>query len=171
MLSVEEGLEEQMEAILADVWSFLGLDDEPPSGEVAAIESPSVHVYTRLSGPDADVGLALQCDRETARSLAAAMLDMAPPEIGPQDISDAMGEIANIIGGNLKALAEDLTLGFAVVQDAEGEVAAKGEMLCGLRCYPGGHAMSIQVTLVPTSSGRSRLAQVHNATASAALKA
>ena len=166
MLSVEEGLEEQMEAILADVWSFLGLDDEPPAGEPTAIDSPSVHVYTRLSGPDADVGLALQCDRATAGSLAAAMLDMDPSEIGPQDLSDAMGEIANIIGGNLKALAEDLTLGFAVVQDAEGEVAAKGQMLCGLRCYPGGHAMSIQVTLVPTTSGRSRLA-AHSAASAA----
>ena len=169
MLSVEEGLEEQMEAILADVWSFLGLNDEPPPEEVAPIGSPSVHVYTRLSGPDADIGLALQCERDTARSLAAAMLDMDPSEIAPQDLCDAMGEIANIIGGNLKALAENLTLGFAVVQDAEGEVAAKGEVLSELRCYPGGHALSVQVTLVPTSSGRSRLAA--QGTASAAYRA
>jgi chemotaxis protein CheX len=38
------------------------------------------------------------------RQSAARMLDMAEDAVGPDDMRDALGEIANVLGGNLKSL-------------------------------------------------------------------
>jgi chemotaxis protein CheX len=39
-----------------------------------------------------------------ARRAAAAFLAMEPDEVGTEDLSDVLGELANIVGGNLKAM-------------------------------------------------------------------
>jgi chemotaxis protein CheX len=39
-----------------------------------------------------------------ARKAAAAFLAMGEDEIGPEDLSDVLGELANIVGGNIKAM-------------------------------------------------------------------
>ena len=41
---------------------------------------------------------------QAARKAAAAFLAMEPDEVGQEDISDVLGELANIIGGNVKAM-------------------------------------------------------------------
>jgi chemotaxis protein CheX len=39
-----------------------------------------------------------------ARRAAAAFLAVEPDEVSPEDLSDVLGEIANIVGGNVKAM-------------------------------------------------------------------
>ena len=39
-----------------------------------------------------------------ARRAAAAFLAMEPEEVSPDDLSDVLGELANIVGGNVKAM-------------------------------------------------------------------
>jgi chemotaxis protein CheX len=39
-----------------------------------------------------------------ARRAAAAFLAMEPDEVSPEDLSDVLGELANIVGGNVKAM-------------------------------------------------------------------
>jgi chemotaxis protein CheX len=39
-----------------------------------------------------------------AKKAAAAFLAMEPDEVGQEDISDVLGELANIVGGNVKAM-------------------------------------------------------------------
>lgn len=39
-----------------------------------------------------------------ARDAAAAFLAMEPAEVSDEDISDVLGEMANIVGGNVKAM-------------------------------------------------------------------
>jgi chemotaxis protein CheX len=39
-----------------------------------------------------------------ARKIAAAMFDMTPESVSDDDLADAFGEIANILGGNVKGL-------------------------------------------------------------------
>jgi chemotaxis protein CheX len=39
-----------------------------------------------------------------ATKAAAAFLAMEPEEVGQEDISDVLGELANIVGGNVKAM-------------------------------------------------------------------
>ncbi len=46
-----------------------------------------------------------------AREMAAAMLDMTVDEVdGDQDVNDVIGELSNIIGGNLKSIFSDVGL-------------------------------------------------------------
>ncbi|WP_129339368.1 chemotaxis protein CheX [Cellulomonas endophytica] len=48
---------------------------------------------------------ALVCELDTAHELARALLMMGPQEpIGESDLVDAFGEIANVVGGNIKSL-------------------------------------------------------------------
>ena len=47
----------------------------------------------------------LTTDVATAHRLARALLAMEPDEpVGEEDLVDAFGEVANVVGGNLKAL-------------------------------------------------------------------
>jgi chemotaxis protein CheX len=39
-----------------------------------------------------------------ARKAAAAFLAVGPDEVSPEDMSDVLGELANIVGGNVKAM-------------------------------------------------------------------
>jgi chemotaxis protein CheX len=51
--------------------------------------------------------LLLHCARPLARGGTAAMLDIEPAELADADVHDIMGELANIIGGNLKGVVSD----------------------------------------------------------------
>lgn len=59
--------------------------------------------------------LTLECGHDQARSFAAAMLGSAPEELETPDIADAIGELANIVAGNLKALLPAARLGLPSV--------------------------------------------------------
>ncbi|MEO8201874.1 MAG: chemotaxis protein CheX [Gemmatimonadota bacterium] len=48
--------------------------------------------------------LALECSPGLARQAAAAMMDLEIDEASEADSRDVLGELANIIGGNVKAL-------------------------------------------------------------------
>jgi len=44
----------------------------------------------------------ITCSRAVAEAVTAAMFGTEPGETTPDDLQDAMGEIANMIGGNIK---------------------------------------------------------------------
>ncbi|MCB0998687.1 MAG: chemotaxis protein CheX [Acidimicrobiales bacterium] len=100
-------------------WStFVGCElaptDEVNHGERVMCSSISIH------GPWSATFL-LYCDTEVATASAASVLGMDPSEIESADVRDIMGELANIIGGNLKgAVSDDHTswkLSLPVVSD------------------------------------------------------
>ena len=49
------------------------------------------------------------CSSEAARHAAAAFLAMETAEVGDEDITDVMGELANIVGGNVKSMLPPAT--------------------------------------------------------------
>lgn len=73
-----------------------------------------------ISGPWSAT-LLLYCDRVVASASTASVLGMDPAEVEQADVRDIMGELANIIGGNLKgAVSDDNTawkLSLPVVSD------------------------------------------------------
>jgi len=46
----------------------------------------------------------VQCSEESARGYASKMFQVSSTELPQDDVHDTMGEIANMIGGNVKAL-------------------------------------------------------------------
>ena len=51
--------------------------------------------------------LGVCCDETCARTIAANMLGMDGDEVGEEDVSDAMGEIANMVMGSVKSRIQD----------------------------------------------------------------
>ena len=95
--------EPTIESIAQDAWTALVGEDEfllPIPGELPAdVVSSWVDVVGPWTGT-----VVLTTARETAAGLTRALLgDHAPDELEDEDIADAFGEIANVVGGNVKA--------------------------------------------------------------------
>jgi len=96
----------QIEAIAEEVFAAM-VDGEP--GHLVPLPAPAELTDPLYAWVDmhADVsGRALiATDVTTAHALARALLGMPDDEpVGEADLVDAFGEVANVVGGNLKAL-------------------------------------------------------------------
>ncbi len=96
---------EQIAEITRDVWSsFLSLDLEIAPGDPRAALGGStctgcVHISGEWNGT-----VFLQCTAAHAQAAAEAMFMADPGTLGPDEIGDALGELTNMVGGNIKSL-------------------------------------------------------------------
>ena len=108
--------EATVEAIATEAWIALVGEDEvlvPVPGDLPAdILSAWVDVVGPWTG-----SVVLTTGRQTAAELTRALLAEAAPELlDHEDVADAFGEIANVVGGNVKAaLPGPSTLGLPEV--------------------------------------------------------
>jgi CheY-specific phosphatase CheX len=91
--------------LVSMAWStFVGSElaqiDDMVAMEHAMCSSISIH------GPWSAT-LLLFCDAQVAFASTASVLGMEPGEVEKADVLDIMGELANIIGGNLKGAVSD----------------------------------------------------------------
>lgn len=94
---------EDLASIAEQVWaSYIGDEIYPdPAGE--GQEYPAVIAHVSISGPWNGAVL-IGCEPAAARAIAAAMFATEADEVVDDEVGDAFGEMANIIGGNVKAL-------------------------------------------------------------------
>ena len=86
------------------VWSSI-LDMKLLPGDDDATTSPeSVIACVQVTG-DWEGAVTVRCSKEQASNMAAAMFGMDAADLSEEEIRDAMGEIANMVGGNVKGLA------------------------------------------------------------------
>jgi len=101
-LVVNEG---DLAEMIDQVWtSYLdpdGLNPLIPTGDDT--QPSDVHSSVTISGSWAG-HLVYASSAVAARRAAAAFLDVAPAEVSSDDVSDVLGELANIVGGNVKAM-------------------------------------------------------------------
>lgn len=94
-----------IEQIVQDVFTgLLGEYDAVPyavpyDGGTPLGVSASVSVTGGWSGH-----VVFACGEEMGRTIAAGLLMAEPNDINDDDLSDAMGEMANVIGGNVKSV-------------------------------------------------------------------
>jgi hypothetical protein len=96
--------EATIQAIAEESWLALVGDDEflvpMPGGEPEDALSSWVEIVGPWNG-----AVVLTCGRATAEELARCLLkEHAPPVLDVEDVEDAMGELANVVGGNVKAV-------------------------------------------------------------------
>jgi chemotaxis protein CheX len=86
------------------------LGDEPTDPD-------GLHAQVALTG-DWNGLVRLTCDAATAERIAGRMLRLTDgEELLPEDVHDAVGEVVNVVGGNVKgALGGDTSLGLPQVQ-------------------------------------------------------
>jgi chemotaxis protein CheX len=90
------------EIVQGTVEVMLGLDpgDLLPGPEASICELGASVQFTG----DWEGAVLVSCDSAWARDAAAAMFASHPDELSTNDIADALGELANMIGGNVKPL-------------------------------------------------------------------
>lgn len=106
--------------IVQEVWSsMLGLEVDPVDIEVEKGE-PSVAGSVGVTGAT-DCLISLEISEAGARQLAAAMFGLGEDDVSDDDIGDTVGELTNMVGGNIKSLLpEPSTLSLPVV--ASGKI-------------------------------------------------
>jgi chemotaxis protein CheX len=92
-----------IEQIVSDVFgSFLG-DDAPPVAVPAADGDTDVAASVSITG-GWNGHVVFGCSTPASRTAAAVLLMIPEDELAEADVADAVGELANMIGGNIKSL-------------------------------------------------------------------
>jgi len=84
-------------------WSTLGLKITPSSEKFLPNSENFVTANIQISGEWQGI-IALKIERHLARQLAVKMFSMEEEQVTDEEINDAVSEMVNIIGGNLKSL-------------------------------------------------------------------
>ena len=100
-----------IQMIAEEVFSAM-IDGEPGHLQVRLDPPPvlvdELHAWVDVTGEAFTGRVLLSTGTEAADALTRALLDMAPEEpVTDADRADAFGEIANVVGGNVKALVPD----------------------------------------------------------------
>ena len=105
-MSVEvEVNENDLAEMVEQVWeSYLDPEGVSPLIPTYDENQPS-EVHSSVSITGSWTGhLVYASSTQAARRAAAAFLAMEPDEVSEEDLSDVLGELANIVGGNVKAM-------------------------------------------------------------------
>jgi chemotaxis protein CheX len=91
---------EELEQLTRDVWAtMIGLD----LADAVMAENPDPGVTSQIEiHGDEQATLRIDCSMDLARQAAARLFDMPPEELELELVLDAMGEMANVIGGQVK---------------------------------------------------------------------
>jgi len=90
--------------IAEQAWSALVGEEEFLVPLPAPLPAETLSSWVTITGPW-DGAVVVTCGRDTAAELTRALLrEHAPAELGDDDVEDALGEIANVVGGNVKAV-------------------------------------------------------------------
>lgn len=97
----EDDLAEMVEQVWLSYLDPEGVSPLVPTGDHG--QPSEVHSSVSISGTWTG-HVVYASSTAAARRAAAAFLAMDAAEVGPEDLSDVLGELANIVGGNVKAL-------------------------------------------------------------------
>ena len=98
-------VEEELDCITRMVWDSLSLSVERFVGDPseAAGAEPAFLGSISISGAWEGT-VTLRCTAQLARQATSVMYEMEPGSITDAELHDAVGELTNMIGGNIKAL-------------------------------------------------------------------
>ena len=94
---------ETVQSIAQEAWSALIGEDEFLVPLPGGLPDDAVSSWVEVVGPWTGA-VVLTCGRATAGELSRCLLAAhAPPVLDAEDVADGMGELANVVGGNVKA--------------------------------------------------------------------
>ncbi|WP_226346437.1 chemotaxis protein CheX [Agilicoccus flavus] len=133
--------------IVEEVWgSMLAVDIAPADIEVDKGD-PSVAGSVGVTGAT-DCLISLEISESGARNVAAAMFGLDEADVSDDDIADTIGELTNMVGGNIKSLLpEPSTLSLPVVASGRGPTlrVVGGTSLLQQGFLSAGHPMFVNV--------------------------
>jgi len=107
-------------ALAETVWiSVLGLELGRGDEVDGKIGETTITSCVQITG-DWEGAVTVECSPSLATKLAGAMFQMGADDLSEDEIRDAMGEIANMTGGNVKGMAPGVnTLALPTVTEGE----------------------------------------------------
>lgn len=106
-------LKQTVESVFQNMMDLEVSPDGKPWAPSSDQLTSAVHISGVWNGT-----LLFECDRRQACQFAGRFLSMEPPEAVNDDVRDVLGELANMIGGNMKsAVAAGLSLSMPSVTD------------------------------------------------------
>jgi chemotaxis protein CheX len=97
----EDDLAEMVEQVWVSYLDPEGVNPLVPTGDQS--QPSEVHSSVSISGSWTG-HVVYASSNAAARKAAAAFLAVDTDEVSPEDLSDVLGELANIVGGNVKAM-------------------------------------------------------------------
>jgi hypothetical protein len=96
--------EATVQQLTEQAWLALVGEDEVLVPLPAALPADTCSSWVEIVGPWSG-SVVLTCGRDTAVELTRALLrEHAPEVLEEEDVDDALGELANVVGGNVKAV-------------------------------------------------------------------
>ena len=143
--------EDDLKVIAEQVWSsYLDLDGSSPLVATPA-DKHQADVTASVSVTGAWRGHVLvSCSDAASKNVAAALLGIEFDDVAEEDVADALGELANIIVGNVKSLLPEpsaLSLPHVHVEGTQGRYPAVTEV-----CHLEGSWMAESVTVTVLES-------------------
>ncbi len=106
--------------ITQEVWSsFLSLELVPVDADSAPLHGPRLTGVVSISGGWQGT-VVLECALAHAVAAAEAMFASEPGTLSGEEVSDALGELTNMVGGNVKSLLQAPSA-LSIPSVAEGE--------------------------------------------------
>ena len=143
--------DEALAQIVEQMWASYFAHTEPllPAFEEHDIEGPVLCASVGISGVRPGL-VTVVVEEAGARSLAAALLQ-EDGDLTDDDVYDSLGELANIVGGNVKALIPDAgALGLPGISTAQPLPRSTSRQAARLDAEWGGHRMTFAVWLAAT---------------------
>jgi hypothetical protein len=96
--------ESTVQSIAEDAWMALVGEDEVLVQLPGEVPADVLSSWVEVTGPWTGT-VVLSTGRATAEELARCLLkEHAPPVLDDEDVADALGEMANVVGGNIKGV-------------------------------------------------------------------
>ena len=140
--------------IVQNIWaSMVGAEvvfvGQPPSSDGGTPQDGhgSYVGVVRISGAWSGA-LTIEFTPEGASNLAGALLGLLPDEITDDVVRDTIGEMANIMGGNMKALVpgpSSLSLPVVVERESAEANLAGADLLHRIFATSGGHPFAVSL--------------------------
>jgi len=139
-----------VESIARDVWDS-AVPEAPPLGQ-GPLDADRLAVGAVSISGAWQGWVTLEVPVLTATRATAAMLRLGEAAPDPDDVDDALGELANMIGGNVKSLVPaPSTLGLPVVAARAREVVAGSREVCRAELSRDGARLCVRVWQAQTS--------------------
>jgi hypothetical protein len=136
--------ESEFDQMVGEIWSSL-FDPAPNQHHLSYVEGELFAGYVDISG-GWHGRVVVETTDDGAVAIASSMFDAEPDTLGPADLADAVGELANIVGGSVKSCIDGesrLSLPATVRTDAEGDVRDEGILVSSaVWC---GHPLRVRV--------------------------
>ncbi|HET9060562.1 MAG TPA: chemotaxis protein CheX [Acidimicrobiales bacterium] len=94
---------EEVAQLTQEIWSALLAPNGTPQLEVGGAAGHEFQALTNISG-EWNGTVCVSCSRTAAMRATSVMFDIPESEVTTTDVVDAVGELVNVVGGNIKAL-------------------------------------------------------------------